>query len=290
MLAPAQGARKGVCMKRKTISSGLAATLVLVILLSTCLSVGLLPRLRAASIAQASPLPDLDALLNYRYGVHIEDLAGTAAEQVIETLVARPEALQLRMALAEAGYMLALGNAQAMRVTLDNAQGLERVIEVAIVPAAAANRVFLPILMRDYPLSAVSQTPLEWRQEAAPQGSPDDSVAYLVAMVADDGGSFFQVHKTNLDPSLADIPHSSMTVNGTPYFYITTLHVVDGHIRYWHYWWYQANNHPNWYYAYYLHYWDYYIQGGFDWPWWYHWAYGWYYWRFWNYWSAWFPW
>jgi hypothetical protein len=277
-------------MKRTILPSSLAATLALAILLSAGPGAGFLPRLHAESIVQADPLPDLESLLNYPNNVHIEDLAGVPAEQMIQTLVARPEAVQLRMALGEAGYMIDLRGAQAMQVTLDDGSGLQRIIDVVVVPTAVGQRLFLPLVLRGYTAGAIHLTPPEWHQEIVESGSPADSTAYLVAMVADDGTSFFQAHKTNLDPKLAELPDPAIIVNGMPYFYITTLHIVDGRLIYWHYWWYDSHHHPNWYYAYYLHYWDYYLYGLYDWPWWYHWTYGWYYWRFWNYWSAWFPW
>jgi hypothetical protein len=274
-------------MKRRTISSGLAIILALTVLLSAGLGTGFVIRLRAADAPQAAPLPDLQSLLNHPNDVSIVDLAGPQAEQVIQTLVNEPEAVQLRLALNEAGYMLDLGNAEAMHVTMHT--GLE--IDAVVVPTLVRQqRLFLPLILKSYTPSAVHLAPQGWGQELMEQWSPESSKAYLVAMVAEDGTSFFQAHKTNLDPHLAAVPDPAIIVNGMPYFYITTLHVVDGRIIYWRYWWYEAGNHPNWYYAYYLHYWDYYLYGPYDWPWWYHWAYGWYYWRFWNYWSAWFPW
>jgi hypothetical protein len=109
-------------------------------------------------------------------------------------------------------------------------------------------------------------------------------------MVADDDTTFFQAHHTNLDPGLADLPHSPIMVNGMPYFYVTALRSVSGRIVYWRYWWFASHNHPNWYYACYQQYWLYYAGAGVPWPWWHHWVYGWYYWRFWYYWSTWFPW
>jgi hypothetical protein len=277
-------------MKRKILSKGLAATLALAVLFSAGLGTAFLPRLRAQSVTQASPLPDLQSLLNFPNDVQIQDLEGAAAEQALEPLIAAPEAVQLRLALGQAGYIADLGGARAMRVTLDDGMGQQRVIDVAVVPTVVGQRLFLPLIMKNYTAGAVRLAPPEWDAEIAQQRTPEDSTAYLVAMVADDGTSFFQAHLTNLDPALAQLPTPDVVVNDMPYYYITTLHIVNGRIVYWRYWWYYVHHHPNWFYAYYLHYWDYYLYGPFDWPWWYHWAYGWYYWRFWNYWSAWFPW
>jgi hypothetical protein len=162
-------------------------------------------------------------------------------------------------------------------------------------------RVFLPLVLRNYAGSLTRLTSVEGGGETEPPTAVEGSggaqlpprgelSAYLVAMVADDGTSFFQAHHTNLDPALAEVPDPAILVNAMPYFYITTLQVIKGQIVYWRYWWYDSNNHPNWYFACYRHYWDYYFGYGYVWPWWYDWAYGWTYWRFWYYWSTWFPW
>lgn len=277
-------------MKRKILSRGLVFALAFAILLSTGQGAAFPPRLQAQTIAQAGPLPDLQSLLDYPHGVQIQDLQGAAAEQAIAALTARPEAVQLRLALGQAGYITDLDGASAMRVILDNGAGQQRTIDIALVPTVVGQRLFLPLVVKDAAAGTIRLAPPEWDAEIAQQRSPQDSVAYLVAMVADDGSSFFQAHITNLDPALAQLPDRPIVVNDMPYYYITTLHVVGGRIIYWRYWWYFVHHHPNWFYAYYLHYWDYYLYGPYDWPWWYHWAYGWYYWRFWNYWSAWFPW
>ncbi|MEJ2211541.1 MAG: hypothetical protein P8129_21245 [Anaerolineae bacterium] len=277
-------------MKRKILVNGLVLILALAVLLSAGLGAAFPPRLHAQTVSQSSPLPDLQSLLNFPNDVQIQDLEGVAAEQTLQTLVARPEAVQLRLALGQAGYIADLGGARALQVTLDNGLGEQRIIQMAIVPTTVGQRIFLPLIMKNYTAGAIRLAPPEWDEEIAQQRSPEDSVAYLVAMVADDGSSFFQAHLTNLDPALAQLSAPPIEVNGMPYYYITTLHIVGGRIIYWRYWRSLVHHHPNWFYAYYLHYWDYYLYGLYDWPWWYHWAYGWYYWRFWNYWSAWFPW
>lgn len=167
-------------MKRSIVSSGLVVTLALAILLSTNMGPGLLTRLRAANTTQASLLPDLESLLNYPNEAHIEDLEDAAAEQVIDTLVARPEAMQLRMALREAGYMLGLGGAQAMQVTLGNGSGIQRVIQVAVVPTQVGHHIFLPLVTRGHVPAPTHVAPPEWGQEVVQGWSPEDAVAYLL--------------------------------------------------------------------------------------------------------------
>lgn len=281
-------------MKRRIFSDGLAVVLVMTVLVSTGLGSGLLSAAADASAAtepqQVAPVPDLDSLLNYPYQALIQDLAGAQADQVVAAVLARPEAVRLKMALAEGGYWLDMSAATAMRVTLNNGAGTVRVVDVAILPAVPSKVIFLPVILRQYAGPALHVAPTEWTDEVRQQPPAANSTVYFVGMVADDGTGFFQAHKTNLDPALAALPDAPVVVNGSPYLYITTLHVTAGRIAYWHYWWYDANHHPNWYYAYYLHYWDYYLYHGYAWSWWYHWVYGWYYWRFWYYWSAWFPW
>jgi len=277
-------------MKRRIFSGGLAVTLVLTMLAATGVGNCLLPSPQAASPAQAQPLPDLVSLLDYPHNVQIEDLSGTAAQQAVAGVLARPEAIQLRMALAEGGHVLDPGAAVAMQVTLDDGAGTTRIVDVAIVPVVTGDIRFLPLVVKRYAGAALHLAPAEWREPPAAQQAMTDYRIYFVGMVADDGTGFFQAHKTNIDPALAAGSDPPVIVNGVPYFYITTLHVVAGRIVYWHYWWYDTQHHPNWYYAYYLHYWDYYVRHGYTWSWWYHWTYGWYYWRFWYYWSSWFPW
>ena len=167
-----------------------------------------------------------------------------------------------------------------------------------VAPASPGQQAFLPLVMRGHadlePGVAAAPASIDSAAEspgrALPRASPEGSVAYLTAMVADDDTIFFQAHHTNLDPQLAESPGSATLVNQMPYVYITTLQIVDDRIVHWRYWWYDSHHHPDWYYAFYRHYWDTYHHGGYNWPDWYHWAYGWYYWRFWYYWSAWFPW
>lgn len=277
-------------MKRPILRTLGALALVLAILVSTGAGNGLFPAPQAAVPMQAAPLPDLNSLLDYPYGAHIEDLSGAEAEQAMAAILARPEAVQLRMALAEGGHILNRDAAAVMRVTLDNGAGTTRIINMVVVPMGAGEITLLPLIVKQYNGPTVHLAPPEWRQATSEQDPASVSRVYFVGMVADDGTGFFQAHKTNLDPALAAVPHDPLVVNDEPYFYITTLHIVNGRVIYWHYWWYHGSHHPNWYYAYYLHYWDYYFYYGYNWYWWYHWVYGWYYWRFWYYWSSWFPW
>jgi hypothetical protein len=276
-------------MKKPLILKALPAVLASVVLLSlgSALASGLLrPRIE-------DPLPDLGSLLDYPGQVQIEDLAGEERDQVIHDLMERSEAKQLRWALLRKGFAITLSEAEAMSVTVG-----ARTIDVVVAPASAAQRVFLPLVMRGYgssdssPATSLASVSSPTGEHGSPssRASPEGSVAYLTAMVADDGTSFVQAHHTNLDPRLAESPSAAIVVNQMPYFYITTLQVVDDQIVAWRYWWYDSHHHPDWYYAFYRHYWDYYHGVGYRWPGWYHWAYGWYYWRFWYYWSAWFPW
>ncbi|MBN1656812.1 MAG: hypothetical protein JXA93_00345 [Anaerolineae bacterium] len=277
-------------MKRRIFSGGLAITLVLAILSSTGAGSGLFPTLQAARPMQAAPIPDLDSLLDYPHSVQIEDLSGADAELAVVEVLARPEAVLLRMALAEGGQIVDRNGAVAMRVTLDDGAGTMRIVDMVVVPVVAGKITLLPLIVKQYTGAMAHLAPPEWHESIGGQYPAAVSRVYFVGMVADDGTGFFQVHKTNLDPALAAVPYDPIVVNNMPYFYITTLHVVAGRIVYWHYWWYDSHHHPNWYYAYYLHYWDYYFYRGYNWTWWYHWVYGWYYWRFWYYWSSWFPW
>jgi len=114
--------------------------------------------------------------------------------------------------------------------------------------------------------------------------------AALTAMQPIDLASpgFYQAHHTNLDPNLAEVPDPPIVFNGMPYFYITTLRWIGGPvpILYWHYWWFDSHNHPNWYYSHYFWYWRYYGWYLVDWPYWYWWVHGWYYWQYWYFWST----
>jgi hypothetical protein len=276
-------------MKKPLILKALPAVLVSVVLLSLSSAVaGGLFRFRAED-----PLPDLGSLLDYPGQIQIVDLVGEERDQIIDDLMERPEAQQLRWALLGKGFAITLSEAEAMSVTVGT-----RTIDVVVAPASVARWVFLPLVMRGYGASDANlalsppsvNPPAGEHSSPSSRASPGGSVAYLTAMVADDDTSFFQAHHTNLDPRLAASPSHAIVVNQMPYFYITTLQVVDDQVVIWRYWWYDSHHHPDWYYAFYRHYWDYYHGAGYRWPGWYHWAYGWYYWRFWYYWSAWFPW
>jgi hypothetical protein len=239
------------------------------------------------------PIADLQDLLNAPYDVHIEDLTGEAREVLVTILLQREEARQLKMAMAEKGFAADPSRAEALVVTVASNNGTDQVrtIEVAVVPMGPIPRIFLPLIMRNYAASAAHLARVGETQEPALQmPAPEELSAYLVAMVADDGYTFFQAHHTNLDPHLAEVPDPPITYNGMPYFYITTLQIVNGRVVFWHYWWFDSHHHPNWYYSAFFHYWGYYAHAGVDWPWWHHWAYGWYYWRFWYFWSTYFPW
>jgi hypothetical protein len=289
-------------MKRRIILCGLLAAAVLAVLLSVVpVRAHILPQLQVVRSEKILPPQDLSSLLNYPANVHIQDLAGPDRENVLTTLLERAEAIQLINAMAQKGFIPDLTDAQAMWVTAQAADGTDTHIDAAVVPMVP-RRVFLPLVLKNYHGSSTRLTSVEGNGEAEPLPSAEGSSAiqtlpprgelsaYLVAMVADDGTSFFQAHHTNVDPKLAEVPDPPIAVNGMPYFYITTLQVINGQIVYWHYWWYDSNNHPNWYFACYQHYWDYYYGYGYVWPWWHYWAYGWTYWRFWYYWSTWFPW
>ena len=254
--------------------------------------------------AEAPTCPDLYTLLNFPGDVTIEDLTGSEREDMLHDLITRPEAVQLKMALGEKGFIAHPPGAEVMRVTIKDSttQTLDEaaqtpVIDVVVVPMRAGARVFLPLVMRGYSPGSTAHLARvggEESEQAALQASPSELSAYLVAMVAEDGTSLFQAHHTNLDPYLAEVPDPPIVYNDMPYFYITVLQIVQGRILYWNYWWFDSHHHPNWYYASYQYFWTYRyhvdpLWPGL-WPGWYHWAYGWYYWRFWYYWSTYFPW
>ncbi|MGD8969492.1 MAG: hypothetical protein PVI07_18460, partial [Anaerolineae bacterium] len=128
-------------MKKPLILKALPAVLASVVLLSlgSALASGLLrPRIE-------DPLPDLGSLLDYPGQVQIEDLAGEERDQVIHDLMERSEAKQLRWALLRKGFAITLSEAEAMSVTVG-----ARTIDVVVAPASAAQRVFLPLVMRGY--------------------------------------------------------------------------------------------------------------------------------------------
>jgi len=277
-------------MNRLLILRSLLVTLALVLLMSMAPARAQAPpQPQEMQAEQARPIPDLYTLLNYPYKTNIQDLADPERATVVAALLARPEAIQLRMAMGEKGFVPDRAHAEAMRVIVQGPGGA-RTVEVIVVPMVAGQRVFLPLILKKYSASTTLPAIADKGQEAGGMLSPEDLSAYLVAMVADDGTSFFQAHHTNLDPRLAEVPDPPIVVNGMPYFYITTLQVIQGRIVYWHYWWFDSNHHPNWYYAYYQTYWDFFYRFGVPWPGWHQWAYGWYYWRFWYYWSTYFPW
>ena len=273
-------------MKRRILLGGLLVCLAL----ATLLPPGA-PRSQALRPEQAPPIADLDSLLNAPYGVQIEEKTGVAAEQMVAALLDRPEAVQLKIAMAEKGFAPDPGHAEAMVVTVtDGAGAVTRILDVAVVPMVPGHRTFLPLVMRAFAGDTTHLAHRGGNAEPLQLPPPEELSAYLVAMVADDGTTLFQAHHTNLDPRLAEVPDPPIIVNGMPYFYITTLQIVYGRIVVWHYWWFDSHHHPNWYYSCFRHYWDYYAFVDHAWPWWQHWAYGWYYWRFWYFWSTYFPW
>lgn len=278
-------------MNRWQIPRGFLVALALIIVLSMGPArAQVAPQSQGMQPEQVGPIQDLYELLNYPYAVDIKELVDPEERaEMVRELMAREEAIQLRMRMAEKGFIADLAHAEAMQVIL---QGRDpaRTLDVVVVRLVAGQRVFLPLILKSYSSSATLLTATEPSSEAAVALEPEDLSAYLVAMVADDGTSFFQAHHTNLDPSLAEVPDPPIIVNGMPYFYITTLQVVNRRIVHWHYWWFDSHHHPNWYYAYYQHYWNFHYHFGLLWPPWHHWAYGWYYWRFWYYWSTYFPW
>lgn len=281
--------RKRIVVRRLLIALALLIPLSIGLVLAGGMLRPHLQELLAFQVGASAPSPDLASLLAYPYPVQIEDLTGTERDLVVTKYMGRPEAVLLKHALSMKGFLPDISRAEAMRATVD-VPGDTRTVDMVVVPmVAGAERLFLPLTLKNYSGSTSSPAP------AGPSGDasalpPEGVVAYLVAMEADDGTSFYQAHHTNLDPSLAEVPDPAIIVNNMPYFYITTLQVVDGRIVYWRYWWYDSHRHPNWYYSCYQHYWDYYYHGGYPWPAWYDWTYGWYYWRFWYFWSTWFPW
>jgi len=72
-----------------------------------------------------------------------------------------------------------------------------------------------------------------------------------------------------------------------PSFFIRAAYWIDGRVIWWHYWWYDSQNHPNWYYSWWYWHWGYYWDHGYSWYPWYTWFYSWFYWRYWWYWSTW---
>jgi hypothetical protein len=278
-------------MKRRLILGILLVALVVSILLPVSpAGARIALRFQANEPLHVGPAQDLADLLNYPAGAHVRDLVEPERETVVTMLMARPEAIQLRMAMARKGFYADLANAEAMQIAVTAPDGTTRNLEAAVVPMGPGLKVFLPLLIKDYPGGAIPVPPAEPGAEAPMALRPEELSAYLVAILADDGTGFFQAHHTNLDPELAEVPDPPIMYNDIPYFYITTLRVVGGRIVYWRYWWFDSHHHPNWYYACYQHYWDYYYRTGALWPWWHQWVYGWYYWRFWYYWSTWFPW
>jgi hypothetical protein len=247
------------------------------------------PQPQGSQAEESLPIPDLCTLLNYPYVTSIQELADPERAAVVAELLARPEATQLRIAMAEMGFAPDGAHAEAMQVLVDGPAGV-RTLEVAVVPMVAGQWIYLPLILRHYTGSTALPAIAGDGNEAQVALAPENLSSYLVAMVADDGTSLFQAHHTNLDPRLAESLDTPIVVNGMPYFYITTLQVIHGRIVYWHYWWFDSSHHPNWYYAYYRTYWTYFYQVGIPWPGWHQWAYGWTYWRFWYYWSTYFPW
>ena len=277
-------------MYRLPILRSLLVALALVLVLSMAPAHAKSPPQPQGMQAEGSPpIPDLYTLLNYPYVTNIQELAEPESSAVVAELLARPEATQLRIAMAEKGFAPNGADAEAMQVLVDGAAGA-RTLRVAIVPMVAAQGIYLPLIMRHHEGSTAPMAIAGDSSETLESLAPENLSAYLVAMVADDGTAFFQAHHTNLDPRLAEGLDAPILVNGMPYFYISTLQVIHGRIVYWHYWWFDSHHHPNWYYAYYRTYWTHFYQIGIPWPGWHQWAYGWTYWRFWYYWSTYFPW
>ena len=218
-------------MKRRLILGSLLVALVVSILIPVSpAGARIALRLQANAPLHVGPANDLADLLNYPYDARIQDLEGLEWETVVTTLMDRPEAVQLRMAMARKGFFADLAKAEAMRIVVTVPDGTTRTLEAAAVPMGPGLRVFLPLVLKNYPGSAGPLLPTEPGDEAPMALRPGALSAYLVAMVADDGTSFFQVHHTNLDPELADVPDPPIYYNDIPYFYITTLRIVDGRI------------------------------------------------------------
>ena len=128
-----------------------------------------------------------------------------------------------------------------------------------------------------------------------------------IIIVMDDAGMIFAwILVTNLPPLKADSffdvfyevdlpPTESASVpvttwsNGLPVFYVSFYHFIGGMWVPYHYWWNEAENHPNWYYSYYNWWWWYYQWHGYYWIPWFDWFFSWYYRERFYYWSTWFP-
>jgi hypothetical protein len=260
--------KEEVSMKKRMTLILAAVVVVLVAIVPLQGSVaGVLSQQEAVTPEAAGPIEDLSHLLNYPYEAHIMELTGQDRTDVITDLFGRPETQALIVEMAPKGFVFDLP------YLLDNAVAMHISIPVEAGPPVEVDAMTVSMIANELTGALTAMQPV----------APDPAAP-----------GFYQAHHTNLDPNLADVPDPAIVVNGMPYFYITTLRwigpTIGGRIMYWHYWWYDSHNHPNWYYAHYYWYWQYYGWYMVDWPYWYWWVHGWYYWQYWYYWSTYFPW
>jgi hypothetical protein len=111
---------------------------------------------------------------------------------------------------------------------------------------------------------------------------PEDTKAALIVALPGIGIPIYMAYTTSIDVIGR---YGSVVVH--PSFFIRAYYWVDGRIFWWHYWWYDSHNHPNWYYSWWYWHWWYYWDHDYPWYPWYTWYYSWFYWDYWWYWSTW---
>ena len=111
---------------------------------------------------------------------------------------------------------------------------------------------------------------------------PEDSQATTIIAIPETGDPISMGYITNIAVIDDD---GSVVVH--PSFFIHAVYWIDGQLIWWHYWWYDSHNHPNWYYSWWYWHWEYYWGHDYAWYPWYTWFYSWFYWHYWWYWSTW---
>jgi hypothetical protein len=190
----------------------------------------------------------VDELIGFWEGeVQLQDLAGADRAAAIEKALLDEGMQSVSTALEEEGYVLNQEDAEVIQVNFDDPEQPELVI------------VSIPS-----------------------EPGPGNSQATAIVALPEKGTPLSMGYITNIAVIDRD---GSVVVH--PSFFIRAVYWIDGQAIWWHYWWYDSQNHPNWYYSWWYWHWGYYWDHGYSWYPWYTWFYSWYYWRYWWYWSTW---
>ena len=200
--------------------------------------------------ASESYVGSVDELIDFWSGtVHLEDLSGADRAAAIEEALDDEGMEAVSEALEQEGYDLDQEQAEAIGVSFDDPEQPE--LTIVSIPS-----------------------------EPGPEGNK----ATAIVAIPESGNPLPVGYITNI----AVIGGQGSPVVH-PAFFIRAVCWVDGRLIWWHYWWYDSHNHPNWYYSWWYWHWGYYWEHDYLWYPWYTWFYSWFYWHYWWYWSTWWP-